>query len=217
MDADPARELRLTHPRIKEFPVSKKEKLLLSILVVGVAGSVAAFGVFSAFSSQTSNPGNSFSAGTVNISDNDGNVAAYNVSGGKPGSTQSECIRVVYTGSLDSDVHLYTPESIGSLGPYVNLTITPGTQGTPNVNCTGFTPDAGGAVFNGTLSAWASAHSSYATGLNVVPSASATKWATNDAVVYKIQATLADDNNANGVSSSLSTGTHSFVWEARNQ
>jgi hypothetical protein len=198
--------------------VSKKEKLLLSMLVIGVTAGLAAFGVFSAFSSQTSNPGNNFTAGTVNISDNDGNVAAYNVSGGKPGSTQSECVRVVYTGSLDSDVHLYTPESIGSLGPYVNLTITPGTQSTPNTNCSGFTPDAGGAIYNGLLSSWATAHHDYASGLNVLPSASATKWATNDAVVYKIQATLADDNNANGGSgSALTTGTHSFVWEAHNQ
>jgi hypothetical protein len=197
--------------------VSKKEKLLLSLLVIGITGGLAAFGVFAAFSSQTSNPGNNFSAGTVNISDNDGNVAAYNVPAGKPGSTQSECVRVVYTGSLDSDVHLYTPETIGALGPYVNLTITPGTQGTPNPNCTGFSPDAGGPLFNGTLSTWRTAHNDWASGLSLLPSAGATKWATNDAVVYKIQATLADDNNANGGSSSLSTGTHSFVWEARNQ
>ena len=194
-----------------------KQKVLLSLLVVGITASLAAFGVFSAFSSSTSNPGNSFSAGTVNISDNDGNVAAYSVSGGKPGSTQSECVRVLYSGSLDSDVHLYTPEAIGSLGPYVNLTITPGTQATPNVNCSGFTADAGGAVYSGTLAGWAGAHSNYANGLNLLPSASATKWASGDAVVYKIQATLADDNNANGVSSSLNTGTHSFVWEAHNQ
>src|ERR1044071_7624334 len=68
--------------------VSKTKKLLASVLLVGVTASLAAFGVFSAFSSQTSNPGNSFSAGTVNISDNDGDTAAYTVSGGKPGSTQ---------------------------------------------------------------------------------------------------------------------------------
>jgi hypothetical protein len=198
--------------------VSKKEKLLLSLLVVGVTAGLAAFGVFSAFSSQTSNPGNNFTAGTVNVSDNDGNVAAYNVSGGKPGSTQSECVRVVYTGSLDADMHLYTPETIGSLGPYVNLTITPGSQTTPNPNCSGFTPDSAGAVYNGTLSAWATAHHDYASGLSLLPGASATKWASNDAVVYKIQATLADDNNANGGSgSALTTGTHSFVWEAHNQ
>jgi hypothetical protein len=192
-------------------------KIVLSILIVGVVGGLAAFGVFSAFSSQTSNPGNNFTAGTVNISDNDGDVAAYDVSGGKPGSTQSECVRVLYSGSLDSDVHLYTPETIGSLGPNVDLTITPGTQSTPNPNCSGFTPDAGGPAYNGTLSAWRAAHHDWASGLSVLPSASATKWATGDAVVYKIQATLADDNNANGVTSSLSTGTHSFVWEARNQ
>ena len=129
--------------------MSKKEKLLLSMLVVGITAGLAAFGVFSAFSSQTSNPGNNFTAGTVNLSDNDGDVAAYNVSGGKPTSTQSECVRVVYTGSLDSDVHLYTPEAIGSLGPYVNLTITPGTQSTPNPNCTGFTADPSGETYSG--------------------------------------------------------------------
>lgn len=196
--------------------MSKKEKLLLSVLVVGIAGSVAAFGVFSAFSSQTSNPGNSFSAGTVNISDNDGGVASYSVSGGKPGSTQSSCVRVVYTGSLDADVKLYTPDTIGTLGPYVNLSIQPGTQATPNMNCSGFTP-VGSAAYSGTLSAWATAHNSWANGLSVLPSISATKWATNDAVVYKITATLADDNNANGVTSSMSTGAHSFVWEAQNQ
>lgn len=192
-------------------------KILLSILVVGVTAGLAAFGAFSAFSSQTSNPGNNFSAGTVNISDNDAGVAAYNVSGAKPGSTQASCVRVVYTGSLDSDVHLYTPETIGSLGPYVTLTITSGTQASPNMNCSGFTPDSQGVLFNGTLSAWASAHHDYASGLSVLPSASATKWATNDAVVYKVQATLADDNNANGGGSALTTGTHSFVWEAHNQ
>jgi hypothetical protein len=192
------------------------KKILLSVLLVGVTASLAAFGVFSAFSSQTSNPGNTFTAGTVNISDNDSNTAAYAVTGGKPGTTASECIRVVYTGSLDSDVHLYTPETIGSLGNYVNLTIQPGTQSTPNINCTGFTA-SGSAAFSGTLSSWASSHSNYTNGLSVLPSSSATKWATNDAVVYKITATLADDNNANGGSSALTTGTHSFVWEAHNQ
>ncbi|HEX6459366.1 MAG TPA: hypothetical protein VF032_10665 [Thermoleophilaceae bacterium] len=198
--------------------MSKKEKLLLSMLVIGVTAGLAAFGVFSAFSSQTSNPGNNFTAGTVNISDNDGDVAAYNVTGGKPAQTQSECVRVVYTGSLDSDVRLYTPETIGALGPYVNLTITPGSQATPNPNCTGFTADASGPAYSGTLSAWRTAHHDYASGLAVLPGASATKWSTNDAVVYKIQATLADDNSANGGSgAALTTGTHSFVWEAHNQ
>ncbi|HEY2604325.1 MAG TPA: hypothetical protein VGI67_22390 [Thermoleophilaceae bacterium] len=194
----------------------RKQKLLLSLLVVGVTASIAAFGVFSAFSSQTSNPGNNFSAGTVNISDNDAGTAAYNVTGGKPGSTQTSCVRVLYTGSLDSDVHLYTPETIGTLGQYVQLTIQPGTQATPNMNCSGFTA-SGSPAYSGTLSAWSTAHNSYATGLTVLPTAVATKWATNDAVVYQVTATLLDNNSANGVTSGLTTGTHSFVWEAHNQ
>ncbi|HEY2603168.1 MAG TPA: hypothetical protein VGI67_16545 [Thermoleophilaceae bacterium] len=193
-----------------------KQKILLSLLLVGVTASIAAFGVFSAFSSQTSNPGNNFSTGTVNIADNDAGTAAYNVTGGKPGSTQTSCVRVVYTGSLDADVRLYTPDTIGSLGQYVNLTVQPGTQATPNMNCSGFTA-SGSPAYSGTLSAWSTAHNSYSTGLSVLPGASATKWSTNDAVVYQITATLADNNNANGVTSSLSTGTHSFVWEAHNQ
>jgi hypothetical protein len=196
--------------------VPRKQKLLLSLLVVGVTASIAAFGVFSAFSSQTSNPGNNFSAGTVNISDNDAGTAAYNVTGGKPGSTQTSCVRVLYTGSLDSDVHLYTPETIGTLGQYVQLTIQPGTQATPNMNCSGFTA-SGSPAYSGTLSAWSTAHNSYATGLTVLPTAVATKWATNDAVVYQVTATLLDNNSANGVTSGLTTGTHSFVWEAHNQ
>jgi hypothetical protein len=196
--------------------VPRKQKLLLSLLVVGITASIAAFGVFSAFSSQTSNPGNNFSAGTVNISDNDAGAAAYNVTNGKPGSSQTSCVRVLYTGSLDADVHLYTPESIGTVGQYVDLTIQPGTQATPSMDCSGFTA-SGSPAYSGTLSAWQSAHSSYANGLTVLPSASATKWATNDAVVYQITATLQDNNSANGVTSSLSTGTHSFVWEAHNQ
>jgi hypothetical protein len=193
-----------------------KQKILLSLLLVGVTASVAAFGVFSAFSSQTSNPGNNFSTGTVNIADNDAGTAAYNVSGAKPGTSQTSCVRVVYTGSLDADVHLYTPETIGALGQYVNLTIQPGTQATPNMNCSGFTA-SGSPVYSGTLAGWSTAHNSYANGLGVLPSSSATKWSTNDAVVYQITASLADNNNANGVSSALTTGTHSFVWEARNQ
>ena len=196
--------------------MSKTRKLLASLVLVGVTASLAAFGVFSAFSTQTSNPGNNFSAGTVNISDNDAGTAAYNVSNGKPGSTQTECVRVVYTGSLDSDVKLYTPETIGALGPYVNLTIQPGSQTTPNTNCSGFTA-SGSPAYSGTLAAWSSAHNSYSTGLSVLPSASATKWSTNDAVVYQITATLADNNSANGVTSAVTTGTHSFVWEAHNQ
>src|SRR4051795_834935 len=104
-------------------------KLLMTLVVVGVAGSAASFGVFSAFSSTTTNPGNSFSAGTVTIGDNDGGTAVYNPSGQKPGQFAERCIKVTYTGSLASTVKLYRSAfSSGSgLDQYIDLAVTKGT------------------------------------------------------------------------------------------
>jgi len=39
----------------------------------------------------------------------------------------------------------------------------------------------------------------------------------NDTLVYRFTLTLQDDNNANGGATPLSSGSHAFTWEARNQ
>jgi hypothetical protein len=47
---------------------------------------------------------------------------------------------------------------------------------------------------------------------------SQTAWNTNDTLVYRFTLTLQDNNNANGQGSgALTSGSHSFTWEARNQ
>ena len=74
----------------------------------------------------------------------------YNVSNKKPGDTVTQCIKVTYTGSLDSDVKLYTSSSIGSLGPYIDLQVRPGSGNPTFPGCTGFTPDAAD-LYNDTL------------------------------------------------------------------
>ncbi|MDX6607864.1 MAG: hypothetical protein QOD14_2404 [Solirubrobacterales bacterium] len=197
--------------------MNRKERLLSTFLLVGVLGSLASLSVFGAFTSTTSNANNSFASGTVVIGDNDANSALYSVSNAKPGTTTSGCIKVTYTGSLASDVHIYTTSTVGTLGQYVDLTITPGTQsGAPAFpSCTGFTPDSGGALYTGTLANFATAKNSYANGVVDYPGTVATSWATNDAVVYQFTATLqaAAPDTAQG----LATGSHAFTWEARNQ
>jgi predicted ribosomally synthesized peptide with SipW-like signal peptide len=194
--------------------MSNLKKVLATLIVVGAIGGLAAFGTFSAFSSTTSNPGNEFTAGTVSIGDNDAGSALYSFTNAKPGDSVTKCINVTYTGSLDSDVKLYVPEAIGSLGSNVNLTITPGTQSSPSFpSCTGFTPASGGSIFSGTLSAFASAHNSWANGLATSPSG-ASKWTTSNNVVYQVTAQL--DPSVSG-SGGGTTGTHSVTWEARNQ
>ena len=194
----------------------RKEKLLLSFLLVGLLGGLAGLGVFSAFSSTTTNSGNDFSTGSVTIGDNDSNQALYNVSEQKPGDPGStSCIKVTYTGSLASDVKIYSTGSLGSLAQYVDLTITPGTQASPSFpDCTGFTADGSGAIYTGTLQDFASSHSGYANGLADYPGSSSA-WNTNDSVVYRFQVTL--QSGAPDSAQGLSVGSHSYTWEARNQ
>jgi hypothetical protein len=196
--------------------VKTTTKVLLTALCVGALGSLAAMGVFGAFSSTTTNAGNTITAGTVAIADNDAGAARYSIPNAKPGESVSKCIKVTYTGSVDADVRIYTTSAIGSLGQYVDLTITPGTQATPSFpSCTGFTPDAGGALYTGTLQNFGSAKGSYANGVVDNPGTSATKWVANDSVVYQVTATL--QSSAPDAAQGLTTGAHTFTWEARNQ
>lgn len=187
-------------------------KILLSVLVIGALGSIVALGAFSAFSDSTTNPGNTFSAGTVDINDNDAGSAMYQLTNQEPGVTTDRCIRVTYSGSLDSTVKLYSGSTLSAGAQYVDLTITPGTQGGAPAfpSCTGFTA-SGPALYTGTLANFASSHSSWANGL-AAPGPLAANWSTSDDVVYRFSVGLQDNNAAQGASS----GSHDFTWEARN-
>lgn len=190
-------------------------KVLLTVLAVGALGSLAAFSVFGAFSATTTSAGNQISAGTVAIGDNDAGAAMYALTDAKPGDTVSRCIKVTYTGSLAADVHLYTTSSIGSLGQYVDLTITPGSQAAPTFpSCTGFKADTGEPLYSGTLAGFGAAKNSYANGVADAPGKAA-KWVSGDSVVYQVTATL--QSSAPEAAQGLTTGAHAFTWEARNQ
>ncbi|MGH7485645.1 MAG: hypothetical protein ACREMY_08595 [bacterium] len=194
--------------------MNTRTKVLLTVLCVGALGSLAAVGVFGAFSATTTNAGNTITAGTVTIGDNDAGAVLYSLTAAKPGESVTKCIKVTYTGNLDADVHVYTPSTIGSLGQYIDLTITGGTQTSSTFpSCTGFTA-SGGALYSGTLAAFGSGKNSYANGVVDYPGA-ATKWVNNDAVVYQITAAL--QSGAPDAAQGLTTGTHTFTWEARNQ
>ena len=193
-------------------------KVLVSLLVMGVAGSVAGTGTFSAFSSTTANPGNAFTAGTVTISDNDSGSSMLSLSNAKPGDSSTGCITTTYTGSLSANVRLYA-STTSTLAQYLTLTITQG-GGTPittsNVSfgsaCTNFTPDGSGSqIFNGTLSSFASTYTDFNSGLALNNISGSSTWSQNNFRVYKFVVSLANDNNAQGLSSTVT-----FTWEADN-
>src|SRR5205085_6492325 len=86
--------------------MSNRSKVLRTLLVLGIVACIAGAGVFSAFSSQTDNPGNIVTAGTVKLEDNDGGQALYSLTAAKPGDTKTSCIKVTYVGSLAATVKL---------------------------------------------------------------------------------------------------------------
>jgi hypothetical protein len=195
--------------------MSNRSKVLRTLLVLGIVACIAGAGVFSAFSSKTDNPGNIITAGTVELEDNDGGTALYAITGAKPGDSKTSCIKVTYKGSLPATVKLFTPSTIGELGPYVNLKVEAGTQTTSVFpNCEGFTPAATPIVYEGTLAAFATEHSTFTNGITTNPGA-ATKWETNNSVVYKFTATLS--SSAPEAAQGKTTGSHIIRWEAQNQ
>jgi hypothetical protein len=187
----------------------KQTKILMTVLVVGVTGALAGFGVFSAFSSTTTNPGNTFEAGTVTISDNDGSASLFsNATKAKPGD-YDQCIKVTYGGSLDASVKLYT-SAISADGSKVNITVHKGTG--DNANCSDFSADGGALETSSTLSAFGTAHSNFSNGLAANPGA-ATKWVQNDTLTYRIRLTVPDSN----ASQAANITSFTLTWEAQNQ
>jgi hypothetical protein len=193
--------------------MSKTRKVLRSLVVIGVVGGIAALGASSAFTSQADNPGNDFTAGTVTLADNDGGTALYSLSNAKPGqATTPTCIRVSYSGSLDADVKLYTPSTVGALGPYVNLKIEAGTQVAPSFpSCTAFVSET--TLFDAALSTFPTSYASST--ITDYPGTVATKWVNGDSVVYRVTATLS--SGAPDSAQGATTGAHTLRWEARNQ
>ena len=194
-------------------------KLLASALVCGLAVLIAGAATWSSFAATTANPSNSFSAGTVAISDNDGGTTLP-IPTLSPGGSASGCIKVTYTGSLAAAVRLYA-STTGSLAQYLNVTITRGTQTTPTFpSCTGFTADAtnytgagSGVMYSGTLSGLASTYTNFASGLVDAPGSPQT-WNSGSAHIYMLTVSLpaGAPSAAQGLSS-----TATFTWEAQNQ
>ena len=188
--------------------MSKNRKLLMTVLVVGLAAALGGYGIYAAFSDTTTNPGNTFAAGSVTIGDNDGDTALFSNAVEQAPGDYDRCIQVTYTGSLDATVKLYT-SAIAGTGSGLDLTVAKGT-GTA-ADCSDFVSAA--TVFGpDTLANFRTAHSSFTNGLAVNPGV-ATKWVQNDAVTFRFRITVADDNSAQGVV----VDPFTLTWETQNQ
>jgi predicted ribosomally synthesized peptide with SipW-like signal peptide len=195
--------------------MARTPRLLLAAVVIGLVSVLTGSLTYATFSSSTASSGNSFAAGTVDVADNDAGVAMLSLSSAQPGATDTGCIRVTYSGSLDANLRLHATVS-GSLAPYLTLTVTRGTDASPSFDsCASFTPDAtdyvgagAGVVYSGLLSAYPT---SYAAGVVDPPSGPVETWTSGEARSYRLSISLNNDNAAQGLSA-----TAAFSWEARN-
>ena len=197
------------------FKRRRLRRVLGTLVVVGTVAAATAGVAWSAFFSKTSSSTNSFAAGTVAIQDNDSGAAMLALTSADHTSSDTSCIKVTYTGSLDSTVRLYA-SSTGGLPPYLTLTITRGTDSAPSFDgCGSFTADAtnyigagAGVIYSGAIG---SLPTTYAAGLVDPTSGSPETWSTNEAHSYRFGVTIANDPAAQNLS-----GTAGFTWEARN-
>ncbi|MDZ5143696.1 hypothetical protein [Microbacterium testaceum] len=172
------------------------------------AGVLVSTSSYAAFSDTASNQQNSWRAGTVQLDDDDAGRALFTAGNAKPGDGETNCIAVTSTGSLASQVRLYADDVAGTAGlaDHLILRVEQGT-GAGFGTCDGFIPQS--TVFDGRLSGFTGAHSSYGSGAATwSPAGGASETRT-----FRITWTLADDapNAVQG-----GTASTSFVWEAQN-
>lgn len=178
---------------------------------IAVSGLVVSQASYSAYSSTTVSPTSNWASGTVALTDDDNNTAAFTAKNLKPGSTGSQCIAVTSTGSLASTVHLYATNlsSTKDLAANINLKVVQGTGGSFG-NCAGFTPAAdGGQLYSGTVAGFAAAHTGFNNGAgNWAPTGTGTETRSYQ-IVYTVK-TEAPDTTQGG------TAGVGFTWEAQN-
>jgi hypothetical protein len=200
-----------TSPRRPSRRWAKVATLLAVPAAVAVSGLVVSHASYSAYSATTVNPTSNWTTGSVALSDDDTNTAAFTAKNQKPGSTGKRCIVVTSTGSLPAAVKLYATaaSTTNNLASYIDLTVTQGTGGSFG-DCAGYTPLAtGGTLFTGTAATFGSSYTGYANGLG----GWATTGAPSESRTYQISYTV---NTAAPDSTQGGTAAFGLTWEAQN-
>jgi hypothetical protein len=196
--------------------VNRKHAVLLGRAVTPLAmlavGALVFQASHAAFSATTVNPSDSWSAGQINLSDDDSNTALFTVTNAKPGDTGSKCIVVSSSAAqtYTTAVKIYassvaTPTN--SLDANITLKIEEGTGGGFAAGCGSFSASA--TLYNSSLSSFTSTYTNFSNGLatNFAPTGGSLQ-----TKVYKFTWTL-----NSGAANSVQGGTAgtAFTWEAQ--
>jgi hypothetical protein len=170
---------------------------------------------YAAFTATTTNAGNTFSSGSVVLTDDhQPSTVLFNASALKPNSTASSCIKVTYNGTLAAAVKLYVKAgdltTTGTpLAPYLTMAVDEGSGSA--ANCSDFTVPVnaynptGAGDLTKTLTDL-SGKNTFATGVGSFAPTGAAQTKT-----YRITYWVQDNNLAQNAQS-----TAKFTWEADN-
>lgn len=123
--------------------------LLVPLLAVGVTGAMVLRTTSAALTATTGNAGNAFTVTTIDLTDNDGDVALFTVPAMAPGDSFEACIRVTYDSPSESTVDLFLPDTITgttAIATALDIAIGHGTDATPGGACTEADFAGGGGV-----------------------------------------------------------------------
>jgi hypothetical protein len=206
-------------PAARTARPSRKVATIVSLVAVPVAlvasGLVVAQSSYSAYSATTVNPTSNWATGTVALTDDDANTAAFTAANLKPGATGSRCIVVSSTGTLPSAVRLYGTgaTTTKALASNMTLSVTQGTGGSFG-SCTGFTPLASGSsVYSGTLADFASNATGFSSGVGSWATAGVPASGAAETRTYQLTYTVKADAPDSTQGAAAAMG---FTWEAQN-
>ena len=131
-------------------------RVVVSAVAVAAILGAGAYGTYSAFTDTTTNDGNTFAAGTIDITDDDAGNAMFTVGAMKPGDSVTRCINVSNAGSLPfSNVALSGTVGGTGLATALQVVVDRGTGATGGAtsSCTNFAQVTAGIV-SGALSAF---------------------------------------------------------------
>lgn len=166
-----------------------------------------------AFTATTDNSGNSFSAASITLTDDDNDGALFTLSDLEPGDSRSACIEVTYAGTVTtpSAVTLYSggyADDVGALSGHLNVTVEEGTGAGFTDDCSGFSPSPGTPLVDGmTLASFASTHSNFSNG--------AASWTPSNGESRSYRVTVELDAATPNTEQGASTTGVQFVWEVQ--
>ena len=188
----------------RKRPLASVGVLALAVLLTGALIMTASS---AAFFDTTENSGNTWSAGTVILTDDDPGSAMFTVTNMSPLVPVIECIVVTYSGTmLPSDVNLYGVSGGTGLDAYLDVIVEEGTGGIFGDCSDGAGFSATSTIFaTNTLNNFATNHTNFANGVGAWNPA-----ANPESRVYRFTVTLQDNNLAQGLNA-----TATFTWEAQ--